>query len=146
MEKSGRAFHLRRTVQFAETDLASVLHFSNYYRMMEEIEHAFWRSHGMCVIVNGADGQISWPRVATSCEYFAPAHFEDELDLYFVVEHVGERSLTSQVEFLRKGERIARGRTTAVCCRMEGGTFGSIAIPDELRAKLESCLAIKAES
>ena len=32
------AFTLKRTVQFAETDMAGVMHFSNYFRIMEETE------------------------------------------------------------------------------------------------------------
>lgn len=141
MPPADQSFSMRRMVQFAETDLAGVLHFANYYRMMEEVEHAFWRSQGSSVVVASEDGHISWPRVATSCEYFAPAHFEDELELVFVVEHVGQRSVTFQVEFVRSGERIAVGRTTAVCCAMKGGAFGPILIPDHLRATLESCVA-----
>ena len=37
-------FKTTRIVQFAETDLAGLLHFANYYRIMEEVEHSFWRS------------------------------------------------------------------------------------------------------
>ena len=33
-------FRMTRRVAFAETDLAGVLHFANYFRYMEEIEHS----------------------------------------------------------------------------------------------------------
>ncbi len=130
-------FSIKRIVTFAETDLAGVMHFSNYYRHMEEVEHAFWRSAGSCVIFPDGDGEISWPRVATACEYFAPARFEDELELKFKVENVGDRSMTYEVEFLRDSKRIALGRTTAVCCATAPGKFESISIPKTLRAILE---------
>ena len=125
-----------RMVQFAETDLAGVLHFANYYRMMEEVEHAFWRSIGSRVVTRSDEGEISWPRVATSCEYFAPAHFEDELELLFTVAHVGDRSVTYQIEFMRDGECIALGKTTAVCSAMKEGDFRPMAIPADLKTKL----------
>lgn len=127
---------MKRTVQFAETDMAGVLHFANYYRMMEEVEHAFWRSRSAHVITRSGDIEVSWPRVATSCEYFTPARFEDELELVFSVAHVGERSAVYQVEFMRGVDRIATGRTTAVCCALGPDGFRPIAIPDELRKKL----------
>jgi acyl-CoA thioester hydrolase len=136
MDGSSPIFTMRRMVQFAETDLAGVLHFANYYRMMEEVEHAFWRSLGSGVVISEGESHISWPRVATSCEYFAPAHFEDELELRFTVAHVGQRSVTYQTEFIRQDERIALGKTIAVCCAMKEGAFGPIAIPDDLRSKL----------
>jgi YbgC/YbaW family acyl-CoA thioester hydrolase len=128
---------MKRRVAFAETDLAGVMHFSNYYRYMEEVEHAFWRSSGSCVILPDGDGELSWPRVATACEYFAPAKFEDELELQFKVKSVGERSMTYEVEFLRDSKRIALGRATAVCCATAPGKFEPVSIPANLRAILE---------
>jgi YbgC/YbaW family acyl-CoA thioester hydrolase len=129
-------FVIQRRVQFAETDLAGVLHFANYYRMMEEVEHAFWRSLGESVMSQDGEGSISWPRVVTSCEYHAPARFEDVLELAFQVVGIGAQSLTFEVEFRREGQCIARGRIKAVCCRMVGGEFRSTAIPAPLREKL----------
>ena len=132
------AFVVERRVQFAETDMAGVLHFANYYRMMEEVEHAFWRSVGSSVLSTHGGQEISWPRVATSCEYFAPARFEDVLTLSFSVVNVGDRSVTFEVEFLRGTERLALGRTTAVCCTMSAVGFESVPIPASLRALLEA--------
>jgi 4-hydroxybenzoyl-CoA thioesterase/acyl-CoA thioester hydrolase len=100
------------------------------------VEHAFWRSLGSRVVIGNDEVTLSWPRVATGCEYFSPAHFEDELELAFTVAHVGERSATFEVQFRRNGERIARGKTTAVCCAMSKGTFRPVVIPDEIRRKL----------
>src|SRR5689334_19819650 len=42
-------FTVRHLVQFSETDMAGIVHFSNYFRWMEEVEHAFLRSLGMSV-------------------------------------------------------------------------------------------------
>jgi acyl-CoA thioester hydrolase len=134
----GKEFTMNRLVQFCETDLAGILHFSNYYRLMEEIECAFWRAQGMSVIGPPGDQGVSWPRVFCSCEYFAPARFEDELEIGLKVAELGERSVTYEIEFRSRGERIARGRVKGVCCRTEGGSFRPVAIPDEYREKLAS--------
>ncbi len=131
-------FTYARRVSFAETDLAGVMHFSNYYRLMEETEHAFLRSIGLGVVIEEADRTISWPRVATSCEYRAPAHFDDELELGLVIAKMGDRSITYEIEFRRGGERIALGRSTAVCCEMADGHFRPTAIPPHIRSKLEA--------
>jgi 4-hydroxybenzoyl-CoA thioesterase/acyl-CoA thioester hydrolase len=125
-----------RRVQFAETDAAGVLHFSNYFRMMEEAEHAFWRSLELSVVVSEGGRCISWPRVSVSCEYFAPAHFEDELALQLALTELGERSMSYRVEFRRDGRRTALGITKAVCCTMADGAFRPVAIPEVIRAKL----------
>ena len=130
-------FRMTRRVQFAETDLAGVLHFANYFRYIEEIEHAFWRSLGMSVIVRDSERSISWPRVAVHCNYLAPAHFEDELELVLELTRIGERSLEFQVAFFRGSERLAECRYTTVCCEMCGGEFKTIAVTEETRRVLE---------
>lgn len=130
-------FIIRRRVQFAETDMAGVLHFSNYFRYMEEIEHAFWRSLDLTVYHPDAEPRLSWPRVATDCEYFAPLHFEDEVDLALRVTKVGRKSLSYEVEFRRSEERCATGRVTAVCCMTKPGSFAPMPIPAAIRTRLE---------
>ena len=37
---------MTRRVQFHETDLAGLVHFSIFFRYMEEAEHALWRAAG----------------------------------------------------------------------------------------------------
>ncbi len=129
-------FCITRRVQFAEVDLAGVLHFANYFRMMEEVEHAFWRSLGISVLLPGSQRRLSWPRVAVHCEYVAPACFEDELELRLKVARIGERSLEFEIRFLRGDQHLATGRFTTVCCELGGGSFRAIAIPPEIRQML----------
>ena len=40
-------YRLRRRVQFYETDAAGIVHFSWFFRYMEEAEHALWREAGL---------------------------------------------------------------------------------------------------
>lgn len=138
-------FRTRRRVQFCETDMAGVMHFSNYLRWMEDAEHAFWRSIGLSVhdACKGRGGElISFPRVAVHCEYASPARFEDELELTVRPTRLGAKSLTFEVEFHRDGRRIARGTTTAVCCRVSaGGSFESIEVPAAIRERLQPHVA-----
>jgi len=134
---------MTRRVAFAETDMAGVLHFANYLRYMEEIEHAFWRSAGMSVVVRDAERAISWPRVAVHCTYRAPAHFEDELELVLALTKIGRRSLEFEVDFFRGSERLAEGRYTTVCVEMSGGSFKTTTVPEEIRRVLEPLVAAR---
>lgn len=129
-------YSLQRRVQFAETDMAGVLHFSNYFRLMEEVEHAFWRSHGRSVVVGEGADMVSWPRVAVRCEYRQPVRFEDELELRFFIREINRKSLSFEVEFICDGKRVAAAYAKTVCCRMQHGRFESIEIPPEIRAML----------
>ena len=129
-------FRMTRRVQFAETDLAGVLHFANYFRFMEEIEHAFWRSVNLSVVCRDGEQEVSWPRVSANCEYFAPARFEDELELVLIVGKVTEKSVTYDIDFRCGGKRLAKGSTAAACCTVADGRFQSVRIPEYLRRVL----------
>jgi acyl-CoA thioester hydrolase len=129
-------FSISHRVQFSETDQAGVVHFSNYFRWMEEVEHAFFRSLGLSVSMDHEGIEIGWPRVSASCEYLAPARFEDEVELRLWVTKIGQSSFNYEVEFLCHEKRIARGRISSVCCRLGPGGMESMPIPGDLRARL----------
>ena len=129
-------FTIKHRVQFSETDMAGIMHFSNYFRLMEEVEHAFFRSIGMSVVMQHDGMHIGWPRVAANCEYFGPVKFEDELDLQLRVARLGEKSMTYEVDFLLNDRRIALGKITSVCCLIEATGMKSIPIPPALREKI----------
>src|SRR5213078_989612 len=42
-------FRTTRRVEFADTDMAGIVHFANFFRYMESAEHEFLRSHGLSV-------------------------------------------------------------------------------------------------
>lgn len=131
------AFTVKRIVQFSETDLAGVMHFSNYFRWIEDCEHAFWRSIGLSVTHDGEMQSFSWPRVSVACEYNAPLRFEDEAELHLRVNRVGVKSIEWEVRFTRDGTQTAVGRCTAACCTIDGpGGFRAIEIPEFVREKL----------
>jgi acyl-CoA thioester hydrolase len=132
-------FSITRRVQFAETDMAGIVHFANYFRWMEEVEHALFRSMGLSIAMRRDGIDIGWPRVNVGCEYYAPLRFEDEVQLRLRVTKVGSKSLSYEVDFLLGGKLVALGKSTSVCCRHDNanGTLAAIAIPDDIREKLK---------
>ncbi|HZL34357.1 MAG TPA: thioesterase family protein [Tepidisphaeraceae bacterium] len=131
-------FSINRRVQFSETDMAGIVHFASFFRWMEEVEHAFFRSRGLSVVMEYEGRHIGWPRVSAACEYFGPLRFEDELELRLRVTKIGDKSFNYEVDFLLAGRRVALGKLTAVCCEVAGGAMKSIPIPPSLREKLTS--------
>ena len=131
-------FSILRTVAFAETDMAGIAHFANYFRWMEEVEHAFFRSVGLSVSMQHDGMHVGWPRVSTACEFFGPVRFEDEVQLRLRVVKLGDKSFSYEVDFVLKGRRMALGKTTSVCCELRpDGTMRSIPIPPSIREKLD---------
>ncbi|MBI2191401.1 MAG: acyl-CoA thioesterase [Planctomycetes bacterium] len=131
-------YTITRRVEFAETDMAGIAHFTNFFRWMEEAEHAFFRSLGHSVSETRCGEDIGWPRLSASCEYLKPARFEDVLEVRMRVQEKGRKSLTLAFSFQKNGEEIARGQLVTVCCRCSPGRpLEAIPIPDEIRSKID---------
>jgi YbgC/YbaW family acyl-CoA thioester hydrolase len=100
------AFVVRRAVEFCETDMAGILHFSNFFRFMEAAEHAYLRACGLNVIMTWQGETVTFPRVSASCDYVKPARFQDVLDIEVRVEKIGrsKRSVFVRVYARRHGD------------------------------------------
>ena len=131
-------FTTTRRVEFADTDMAGIIHFANYYRYMEEAEHAYFRSLGLSIMQTQPDlSVIGWPRVSASCSFEAPAYFEDLLEVRLDVVRKGVKSLTYEMEFWRGKLRLAHGKLKTVCCVCQPGQpLQSMPIPSEYAAKI----------
>jgi len=130
-------FHTSRFVEFADTDMAGIMHFSAFFRFMEAAEHALLRSLGLSVFSEVGSEVVTFPRVAASCDFHSPARCEDVLEIDVTVDRVGTKSVTYGFAFSTKGREVATGKMTSVCCRVpHGGLPVSIPIPDAVAAKL----------
>ena len=130
-------FRTTRRVEFVDTDMAGIVHYSNFFRFMEGAEVDFLRARGLSVALPWHDKKLGLPRVAAQCDYLRPAFFEDMLDIDVTLKNVGRKSITYGFDVSRAGELLARGQITCVCCLVLGPRkIESIEIPEDFRARL----------
>ena len=136
-------FHARRRIEFVDTDMAAIVHFSNFFRFMESAEVEFLRGRGLAVVLEWEGQRVSFPRVAARCDYFKPVRFQDELELLVHLKRLGQKSLTYQFTFRLQGQTVAEGEISCVCCKVAPEThqIESIAIPESIRARLQDAQA-----
>jgi acyl-CoA thioester hydrolase len=135
-------FQLTRRVEFSDTDMAGIMHFSNFFRFMEATETAFMRALGFSVVLSRYGLEVCLPRVHAECDYAAPLRFEDEVLIHLLVEKKGTRSLTYQFRFCKSNDatrsEIARGRIILVCAeRKTDGTLKAVPLPRMLSDKIQ---------
>lgn len=136
-------FTFRRRVQFADTDMAGIVHFSKFFLYMEETEHAFLRSLGFSVHTKTPSGIVSFPRTAARCEYQTPLRFEDEVEIRLLVREKKDKSIVYDFVFLNvtfePTVEVARGSMTVVCAARRDGenAMSAVSIPQELVAKID---------
>lgn len=127
-------YTLRRRVHFYEVDSAGIVHFSNFFRYMEEAEHALWRDAGLTIARSAAG--VGYPRVSASFDYHRPLRFEDEFDARITISAMTEKSMRYTCVLTRDGETIATGSQTIVCVRaVAGEPMQAIPFPPDVAAR-----------
>lgn len=128
---------LKRRVQFYETDAAGIVHFSWFYRYMEEAEHALWRAAGLSIAPHDAD--VGFPRVSASFDFRRPLYFEDEFEVTIVVDEIGEKTIRYSASVTRGTTNIATGSLTVACVRrVPGEQMRATPIPRDISDRLRT--------
>ena len=128
----------RRIIEFADTDMAGIVHFSRYFRFMEEAEHAFLRSLGLTVHAPGEGFSLGFPRVSARSEFLRPARFEDVVETHLWVRRKGRKTLTYHCDISKDGQALAKGEIVVICCRCwADGRIETIEIPCEYADRIE---------
>lgn len=135
-------FRYIRRVEFSDTDMAGIVHFSRFFIFMETAEHAFYRSLGFSVSGDIEGHFVTWPRLEVQCQYKKPLRFEEEVEIHLLIREIRNKTIRYEVVFRRVHpepvEEVARGSLTIVCITMQEGVMKSIPIPDMIRNQLEA--------
>ena len=135
-------FKAVRRVEFSETDMAGIVHYSNFFRYMETAEHGFFRLLGYSVVMDQVEPPVGWPRVRAECEYRQPLRFEDEVEIHLLVSEKKSKSLSYIFKFRKLNGampvEVARGSLTVVCVtKQPDGKLTAVHIPAEFADKIE---------
>ena len=129
-------FRVSRRVQFSETDVAGIVHFSNFFRYFEDAEHALWREAGLSI--HAADAEVGWPRVAAACTYHQALKFEQEFEVIVRITEIGRRTISYAGEIVSNGERLASGTwKIASITKRSDGTMRSAEVPTSVADRLK---------
>jgi acyl-CoA thioester hydrolase len=117
-----------------------MVHFSMFFRYMEEAEHAIWRAAGMDIFA-GHERQ-SWPRISASFDFKGPLRFQDEFEVRTTMGKVTRSTIQWVHEVWRGDVAIGSGTVTAVYVdKLDGGGMKSAAIREEVISRLRTALA-----
>jgi YbgC/YbaW family acyl-CoA thioester hydrolase len=135
-------FKITRRVEFSETDMAGIMHYSNYFRFMETVEHAFYRSLGFSVVMAEHHPPLGFPRVHAECDYKRPLRFEDLVEVHLLVQEKKAKAITYAFRFRNLSatpvEEVARGVLAVVCVAVHpNGKMASVPIPAEVGHKID---------
>jgi acyl-CoA thioester hydrolase len=110
-------FTLERRIEFSDTDMAGIVHFASFFRFMEAAEHAFFRSLGLELHRQSAEGMRGFARVHAECDYLRPLFYPDLVRIELSVRRKTETSLAYDFAFFDErggGRPAARGALEVV--------------------------------
>jgi acyl-CoA thioester hydrolase len=124
----------RRRVQFYETDAAGIVHFSWFFRYMEEAEHALWRAAGLSIHPPGSP--IGWARASATCDFKRPLRFEEEFDVTIRIAAISRKTIQYSCVLTKDDVTLATGSMTVICVRNEPNEpIKAMNIPAEIAAR-----------
>jgi YbgC/YbaW family acyl-CoA thioester hydrolase len=135
-------FKFTRTIEFSETDMGGLVHFSNYCKFLEAVEHRFFKSISYSIVTSQTDPPVGWPRVHIGIDYKKPLRFEDEIEIQLLVSKLRSKSITYRIRIYKltgdAPELAATAEMTVVCVSwVKPGSMKACNIPKELADKIE---------
>jgi acyl-CoA thioester hydrolase len=136
-------YKIVRDVEFSDTDMAGIMHFTNFFRFMEAAEHGFFRSLGLSIHTTNPE-PLGWPRVHADCDFRSPLRFEDSVEVRLLVKEKREKSLVYSFTFRKLNgdseKEIARGTLTVACVKREDSTgrLTGVPIPKAIADKIDA--------
>jgi acyl-CoA thioester hydrolase len=122
----------RLTVRFRDCDAMGHVNHAVYFTYLEQCRLTFWRE------VTGTPSPHTRVIIARAeCDYRAPAHFGDELEVRLRVGTIGRSSFTLEYEiaYAATDRQVATGTTVMVSYDYDAGR--SVALSETTRALLE---------
>ena len=136
-----------RRVEFSETDMAGLVHFSNFFKYMETAERDFFEAAGVDLIRTQPGELVGWPRARAECKFSAPLRFGDTIDIHLAVKSVKDRAIDYQFRIFRRNEdgsrtHAGKGHMTTILAKLdEGGELQSTELSDDLRKRISEAPA-----
>jgi len=108
-------------VRWVDTDVAGVMHFTNYLRYFEACEEEFFRSISLPLNNIHRKYGITFPRVEVRCVYSVACRFSDVFDVVMRVRVVGKKTIGWDFRAIRQrdGKLAAEGYIKCIAVNSE---------------------------
>jgi acyl-CoA thioester hydrolase len=134
-----------RRVEFSETDMAGLVHFTNFFKYVETAERDLFEACGLSLIDKTNGTFAGWPRTRLHCKFSAPLRFGDTIRIHLMVKALKDRAIEYQFRIYRldgadQQTLAAKGQLTTLYTRFdpESGALRSAELPQSVRDALQA--------
>lgn len=97
-------------ISYADTDQMGVVYYGNYLTFFERGRTEFFRQVGISYKDIEAQGFV-FPVIYAECNYFAPAQYDDIIDIETKLTEITAASITCSYEIKCEGKLLVKGKT-----------------------------------
>jgi acyl-CoA thioester hydrolase len=125
-------------VSWVDTDAAQVVHFSNYFRIVERAEEEMYTQLGISFDEIRQKYNFWLPRAEAQCKFRAPAKYGDTLETNLTIAEIMSKAVKYDFTIISKKTQqlVAEGYIVIVIADRKSGH--AVNIPKELTQKLET--------
>jgi acyl-CoA thioester hydrolase len=125
-------FSARTRVGFSDTDAQGIVYYGRYNPYFDLARVEYLRSIGQL----HRDAEGDFVMRANDVEYFAPARFDDELEIYARVSRIGRTSITFQFAAYKMPEDLLLVTAHQTLVYVDLAERKALLVPDDYRARV----------
>jgi acyl-CoA thioester hydrolase len=137
MAKSDYKFFFPFRVRYAETDAQGIVFYGNYLTYFDTAITEYLRNLPFDYVDHVQRTGTDFHVVKAVIEFFAPSHFDDEIEVHIRTGKIGRSSLTFLIEIFPKDEETPRVRGEVVWVNTHQKAKKSALLPEELVARVK---------
>ena len=129
---NGYSFAARTRVGFSDTDAQGIVYYGRYNPYFDLARVEYLRSLGLLRY----EGEGEFVMRANDVEYFAPARFDDELEIHVRVGRIGRTSITYEFAAHKLPEETLMVTAHETLVYVDLAARAALPIPDGYKARL----------
>jgi acyl-CoA thioester hydrolase len=138
MAKSDYKFFFPFRVRYAETDAQGIVFYAHYLTYFDTAITEYLRGLPFNYVEHVKQSGTDFHVVKATVEFFAPSHFDDEIEVHARTGKIGKSSLTFITEIFPKDEEKTLVKGEVVWVNTDQKAKKSAPLPEELVVKLRN--------
>lgn len=138
MAKSDYKFFFPFRVRYAETDAQGIVFYAHYLTYFDTAINEYLRNLPFNYVEHVKNTGTDFHVVKAVVEFFAPSHFDDEINVHVRTGKIGQSSLTFITEIFSKNEETTLVKGEVVWVNTDQKAKKSAPLPENLVVKLRS--------
>jgi acyl-CoA thioester hydrolase len=136
-EKPPFRFSAQTRVGFSDTDAQGIVYYGRYLPYFDLARVEYHRNLDLLGMDIGKEGQEFVMRAGT-IEYLAPAVFDDLIEVYVRVSHIGRTSVTFELAAYRERDDLLLVTATQTLVLVDLDERKAVPIPDEYKEAIRA--------